>query len=135
MALIYTASGDTQSAQHSSRIVVPIIKWVFPDISWHGIEKIIFLSRKCAHLTVYAVLAILLWVALLGTLELKTRQWSWKPVTLILGAIFIYAASDELHQTFVPSRQGTISDVLIDTTGAAIGLFLIWAIGKWRKKW
>jgi VanZ family protein len=55
---------------------------------------------------------------------------SWRPShkrrnALTAGIIaVIFAASDEFHQTFVPSREGTILDVLIDSLGVgAVTLF------------
>jgi VanZ family protein len=41
-----------------------------------------------------------------------------------------YAATDEWHQSFVPSRTADLGDVLIDSTGAAIGLMLVFL---WHK--
>ena len=46
----------------------------------------------------------------------------------------LYATSDEFHQLFVASRQARVLDVLIDTSGAALGLLLIWIAGKLRKR-
>ena len=40
----------------------------------------------------------------------------------------LYAASDEFHQSFVPTRTPLVSDVLIDTAGGAIGLLALWLI-------
>jgi VanZ family protein len=65
--------------------------------------------RKCAHATEYAVLAALLLRALGNT-----------PAAFALAVA--YAASDELHQTFVRGRHGSPYDVLIDAAGAGIGL-------------
>ena len=41
----------------------------------------------------------------------------------LIFSIF-YAASDEFHQTFVPGRDGNIVDVLIDSSGALVGILL-----------
>jgi VanZ family protein len=49
-------------------------------------------------------------------------------------AVF-YAATDEFHQTFVPSREGCVRDVMIDSTGAIVGLLALWWFGRWRKFW
>ena len=40
------------------------------------------------------------------------------------GAATLYAATDEFHQLFVPGRAGLPTDVLIDATGAALGLLV-----------
>ena len=39
----------------------------------------------------------------------------------------IYAVTDEIHQIFVPGREGKISDVVIDSSGSffGIGLFVL----------
>jgi len=46
--------------------------------------------------------------------------------TLIFSLIFclFYAASDEIHQLFVPGRGAKATDVLIDGIGALIGIGL-----------
>lgn len=74
--------------------------------------------RKFAHFFIYLVLGILVSRALLKN-GYKTR------VVLISFLICsIYAASDELHQLFVPGRGCQLKDVLIDSTGAFIGISL-----------
>ena len=47
----------------------------------------------------------------------------------------LYAASDEFHQMFVPTRTAHVTDVLIDTAGGAAGLLAMWWYGRWRKHW
>jgi VanZ family protein len=54
------------------------------------------------------------------------RPWSWAEAGLALAVVFAYAASDELHQVFVPNRTALVSDVLIDTSGGASFLLLLW---------
>jgi VanZ family protein len=49
-------------------------------------------------------------------------------VIALLLAI-VYAASDEIHQTLVPGRNGSILDVLIDGSGA---LTALWIFSKTR---
>lgn len=69
------------------------------------------LVKKAGHMLEYAVLALLLWQAL---------GFSYPALAWVLAVL--YAASDEYHQTFVPGRFGRASDVLIDATGAFLGL-------------
>ena len=45
---------------------------------------------------------------------------------LTLALVMLYAASDEFHQRFVPSRDASAVDVMIDTGGAVLALFLVW---------
>lgn len=77
-----------------------------------------FLVRKAAHMSEYAVLAILLGLTIR---EYKKEPW----LLLALTATAAYAATDEFHQLFVPGRSGQFKDVLIDTAGGALGLGLL----------
>ncbi len=73
--------------------------------------------RKAAHAAEYAVLAVLL-VRWLDT-------WLGKNARTLLTALAIailYAAADEIHQLFVSERAGQLTDVAIDSLGAALGL-------------
>ena len=91
--------------------------------------------RKGAHLCEYAILGLLVWRALRhGTAEERGR-WRWRWAGWAVLWVLLYAASDEVHQVFVPSRQGSVGDVLLDTTGAVIALTGLWAIGRWRERW
>ena len=51
-----------------------------------------------------------------------------------LSLVFLYAASDEFHQRFVPTRTPLVSDVFIDTCGGAAGMFALWIFGRLRKR-
>jgi VanZ family protein len=78
--------------------------------------------RKAAHLAEYAILGALLARALLGT----TRWWSW--LAWFAGAA--YAASDELHQHFVPGRQASVVDLVIDAVGVVVGVLAVRAASR-----
>jgi len=133
MALIFTASSDSHSYEHSSRFFEPLLHWLFPNLSQANVDIIHHIFRKCCHLTEYAILALLLWRAL-HVSKSKLPAWSWPKVGGTLLLVFLYAASDEFHQSFVPTRTPLFSDVLIDTTGGAIGLLALWFIQHFRKR-
>lgn len=137
MIVIFSASGDTKSYQHSSALFSPVLRWLFPHMSAEHIELLHHLVRKTAHLTEYALLALLLWRAIRRPQKCDhgLRPWRWDEAGLSLASVFLYAASDEFHQIFVPSRTPLVSDVIIDTTGGAISLLLLWGIGKILKHW
>jgi len=132
MALIFTGSSDSHSYQHSAGIFEPFLRWLFPQMPQAQIETIHHLIRKCGHLTEYAILALLLWRALHQSKN-NLPQWSWPKVGGTLLIVFLYAASDEFHQRFVPTRTPLVSDVFIDTVGGAIGLFALWIFHLCRK--
>jgi VanZ family protein len=135
MWIIFAASSDRGSFQHSSRLIGPLMRWLFPHLSDEAVHAVVVIVRKCAHLAEYAVLALLLWRAVRKPPEPNAAAWRWSEAGLALALVALYAASDEFHQTFVPSRQGCVTDVLLDTTGAALALLCLWAFGRLRKHW
>ena len=135
MFLIFSASGDSRSYQHSSALFEPLLHWLFPQMSQANIDLLHHLFRKCGHLTEYALLALLLCRAIHHSRKSGSRPWRWDEAGLSLATVFLYAASDEFHQIFVPSRTALVSDVFIDTSGGAIGLLLLWGIGTILKHW
>ncbi len=135
MLVIFSASSDTGSAQHTSRIFLPLMHWLFPHMADVRIEFFHFLFRKCGHLTEFAVFGLLLWRAIRHASADGHPPWQWSQAGLALLLVMIFAASDEFHQTFVPGRTGQVSDVFIDTSGAVVGLGLLWLGGKLLKRW
>ena len=135
MVLIFTVSGDTRSFQHSSRIIEPVIRWLFPYLADDTIHLLVFLARKAAHVTEYALLGLLVWRALRKPTLAYPRPWRWSQAGIALLWAALYASSDEIHQLFVPHREGRFHDVVIDTSGAALALLALWLLGKWRKHW
>jgi VanZ family protein len=131
MALIFSASADANSAQTSSRFLEPLLRWLFPEISAEALGRAILAVRKLAHVTEYAILAGLCWRALRG----GRRGWSGNAA---VGAFLIsaaYAITDEWHQSFIPNRQGTLTDVLIDMVGAGVALAGIrWFVRRRERK-
>lgn len=130
MALVFSASADRQSYVHSSRLFEPLLYWLFPHISPPTVAQLHHLFRKTCHLTEYAILAWLVWRAIRRPMKKDFRPWDWAEAGLALVVVFAYAAGDEFHQAFVPNRTPLVSDVLIDTCGGAICLFLLWLARK-----
>ena len=130
MAIIFLGSTDMLSAEHTSRFLVPFLRWFDPQISLAALNAIQLGIRKLGHLTEYAILAMLFWRALRGGI-----RWQMKMSLLFLVAVLasaIFAASDEFHQSFVPSRTGSPNDVMIDICGALAGLAICWAFARRR---
>ncbi len=122
MALIFVGSTDLLSAEHTSRIIAPLLRWFNPTISARAIMEVQLFVRKAGHLCEYAILASLLYRAFINTLLNGRALLSASVVLLFCG---MYAVSDEFHQTFVPSRTATARDVAIDGAGAIVGVLLI----------
>jgi VanZ family protein len=75
------------------------------------------LVKKAGHMMGYGVLMVLCYRAV----------GNWRKA---LATTILYACSDEFHQTFVPSRHGSILDVGVDTAGAVLGF----ALYQWVQK-
>ena len=77
-----------------------------------------FIFFKTMHMLEYGLLFFLFFRAFSFSFKKKYRA-----KTLLLVAIVCaigYGATDELHQLFVPTRQGTVRDLIIDTIGILI---------------
>lgn len=132
LGVIFLSSTTLLSAEHTSRYLVPFLRWLNPHISFSTIATLHFALRKLAHLAEYAVLAVLLFRALRSA-----RAWHVKMPALFVGvwvACVIFAASDELHQSLIESRTASPGDVLIDSLGAFAGLIVYWAFATQKKR-
>src|SRR5919108_2283008 len=118
-ALIFYFSTEQFSSSHTSQILEPWVRWFVPGISAERLDSIQFALRKLGHLSEYLVLSLLLLRALdENSGRIKTRFMAWA-----LGLVFLYAISDEFHQSFVPSRTPSLADVFIDLFGGICGIF------------
>jgi len=122
LGVIFLGSTELMSAEYTSRFITPFLLWLKPGMSPQTIWRILVVVRKCAHVTEYAVLALLLSRALrsIPTLRAKVSL----SFTTGLLACALFAASDEFHQTFVKSRTPSVRDVLLDVAGALVGLLI-----------
>ena len=77
--------------------------------------------RKIAHFSEYAVGGILIFLLILTFEKISPKV---RNISSIIITI-IYAISDEVHQLFVPGREGKIVDVYIDTLGIITGILFI----------
>ena len=94
-----------------------------------AVELLSFFERKAAHMFLYFVLILLLWLALLPLVRGKTRQ-----VSLAAVLCALLAGLDEYHQTLIPGRSGQLRDVLLDSAGTAAGILLALFAGfLWKK--
>ena len=138
------ATGSTETSHTVGRLICETFYAGFGDLAGEEQDQIVsdidLYVRKGAHLSEYALLGILVFGAVLpcltrrekdGVRRLKgytERPSLWKSGGLTVLVSALYAASDELHQTFVEGRAGRWTDVLIDTSGAFIGVLLCLAV-------
>ena len=131
MIFVFSAQNASDSSQLSGQTAFHAAFWFWPGFSelsteaqaaW--IESVQFWVRKAAHFLVYGGLGALLYgdFLLFHWSRPMKAGWAW-----VVGTL--YAASDEIHQLFVPGRSGQLRDVLLDSAGVAAGILLAWAVG------
>jgi VanZ family protein len=119
MGFIFLLSHQNgQDSSETSGILLELLKFIGigPGSSVQG--ALSYLVRKAGHFSEYLILAILF-------LRYRKKQGSsGKSVFYALLFVFLYASSDEFHQSFIPGRGPAFSDVLIDTAGGLTGVML-----------
>lgn len=129
--IIFLFSGQKgeDSSQLSEGMAIKIVNIIFSDYDrCQQIEianDLYFWIRKAAHFLLYFIVGAdsLLF---LSTYDIKIRLKIGFSILLVV----LYSASDEIHQLFVPGRDGNIIDVFIDLCGALIGIALVFGIFK-----
>jgi VanZ family protein len=122
LGVIFFGSTDLMSAEHTSRFIVPFLRWLKPDISIETLASIHFAIRKSAHLSEYAILALLLLRASIHMIKLKRAMLILYACVWV--ACFLVAVTDEFHQAFIVSRSASAADVMIDGIGAILELLI-----------
>jgi VanZ family protein len=121
--LIAFESTDFFSSENTGTVLYTMFTRLFGRINVHEFFIFHHYLRKTGHVVGYGMLSLLLlrgWRATLGrvhALLLRAALLSW------LGTLFV-AAMDEWHQSFIPSRTGTIWDVALDTV-AGVAFLLV----------
>lgn len=125
MAVIFFLSHQNgHDSSETSGILLELLKLlgIGPGSSVQG--ALSYLVRKAGHFTEYLILAILF------LRFSKQRGLSGKSAFYAVLFVFLYASSDEFHQSFIPGRGPAFSDVLIDTAGGFTGVLLY----EWKQK-
>lgn len=127
--IFYFSSQNGEVSAMQSGWFSSLLAALFP-----GLEDVSsFLVRKAAHFSIYALLGFCALHFLSTFPSLPPARVFW----LSWMVCFLYAASDEYHQTFTAMRAGQISDVLLDTCGALAGIIVgkcLFQFGRYRHK-
>lgn len=131
LAVIVIESTNIGSADNTGRILYPIFHFLFgmgPErfAGWH-----IFL-RKTGHFVGYFILSVLLFRSWRATFPRLSTRWCLQWATVALLSTSLVAALDEWHQSFLPSRTGTIRDVLLDTAAGLTAQLVLFALLQMR---
>ncbi|SMP57299.1 VanZ family protein [Anoxynatronum buryatiense] len=153
MALIFHLSAQpaVDSNELSTGItqrLMAVLQQAFPRLM-EGLEvsRLNRFVRKSGHFFAYLILGLLVSNALGHSgqqytgrnestrhpLNRRNHLPLGKPLVALL-ICFLYAVSDEVHQLYVPGRGGQVSDVLLDTAGASIGILCYWFGRYWRRR-
>jgi VanZ family protein len=115
-ALISFFSTGWFSGEHTGGVLLPILRTLLPSATPDQLLAVHALIRKGAHVFEYTVLGALLVRAL--------REEGLRGTALLAAAVGLgvaYAALDEFHQVFVPSRTPSPHDVVVDAMGVVTG--------------
>ena len=121
IGFISFASTAGFSAGNTSMFIRPLLKWLFPGYSEAELTSLHVLVRKAGHFLEYAVLAFLARRAFISSTHLFIRR-RWFELALLL--VVVNSLLDEWHQSFVPTRTGSIYDSFIDIAGGFTVLIL-----------
>ena len=135
MGLIFSFSNQTGTSSSSlstkvlTRIAVTIDKDMTDEEIDEFVDKYSFIIRKVAHLTIYFILGILIYINLKEYMKVT-------PALVIYSIIFclVYASTDEIHQLLVNGRSGNIYDVILDTCGSTLAILISYYSRRRLKK-
>ncbi|MFY9906447.1 MAG: VanZ family protein [Terriglobales bacterium] len=126
VCLIAFESTDFFSSENTGSMLYMLWTHLFGSVNLHSFLIFHHYLRKTGHVVGYGMLSLLLlrgWRATFGRvpgLLLRATLLSW------LGTLSV-AALDEWHQSFIPSRTGTVRDVGLDSiAGVAFLVVAYW---------
>lgn len=118
----FSAQNGEKSGSLSKSIIIKIadILNINAENKEHFIKNGEIIIRKIAHFSIYTSLGI--WsMGFISTFEIKKKTQI--IITFIWGVI--YASTDEIHQLFIRDRNGSVSDVILDSFGVIFGIIIV----------
>ena len=126
--MIFFLSSDHGSMSETSRIIRPLLQFLFPTTPEETLQLYHAYVRKAAHFTEYAILALLAIRALAMSFFAGSNLKYILPLVLVV----IIASLDEFNQSFEVSRTSSFRDVLLDISGGLVMITLLWIV-KWPR--
>src|SRR5271168_1380908 len=121
-ACLWFLSTQIFSDVNTGKVVVPLLKWLYPSISPQMLRYGHKGIRKLAHITVYFIFSAIVFRSVRDGRKGWERSWALWAMAACAG----YAVLDETHQLFEPMRHGSVRDVLLDSFGAGVAQVMIW---------
>lgn len=137
MLLIFYLSSQVAEQSNNlskgvTKIIVETVEKVTPEKDFN-MDTINHFVRKNAHFFAYLTLGILVLNAIRRSRMNGSTISGVATLAMAFGICVLYAISDEVHQLFVPGRGGQVKDILIDSSGAIVGIGLYMIIAKTRE--
>ena len=120
MIFLFSNQNADESTQISSTFTFALFN-IEDAAEFELVETII---RKIAHFSEYFVLGFFLMLHIDAVRDFMGKSLRFGLMVLSALIAFGYAGSDEIHQMFVDGRAAMFTDVLIDTAGAMLGIFV-----------
>lgn len=125
---IFLFSQDANSGRHSEEV----LRWLLELAGVYSGHLLAVLNgpfRKLAHVIVYFLLG-----------GMSYRGFAYGKIGFARGAAirsllfsFVYACTDEYHQSWIPGRGPSPRDVMLDTAAALVAIVLMWLFTRTRK--
>lgn len=133
MTLIFNLSNQPVERSNNlskgiTKVIIETVEKVAPEKDFNP-ARFNHIVRKNAHFFAYLILGILV----VNGLRISGII-GYKGFFLALLICVLYAISDEVHQLFVPGRGGQLRDVIIDSTGALVGILIYNGFIKIKEK-
>ncbi len=124
-AVVLGLGSDAFSHGSTSRYLLPLLRWLLPDVEPATRLEILHGIRKAAHVVEYAVLGALSYRALRLSSGLGRAG-----LLLVSSALLLaFAGADEARQALSPLRSGRLQDVALDLAGGLAGIALVACLG------
>lgn len=129
-------SFSLQSGEDSSEISSGFGAWLMEhvlsvfsidDMSTEQLDSFHFLIRKCAHFTEFFILGVFMYLTLKQTTIIHKAG-----IGIVL--CMVVAAMDETIQLFMDGRSGQLTDVLLDSCGGLVGIWVAYLIASRVKR-
>ncbi len=124
IVVIFYLSSSQGSASETSRLIRPILEFLFPAATPEALSFYHVIIRKFAHFAAYAILGFLACRTFtLATFRNRRLVYAWLLVIVV-------AVLDETNQSLNPSRTGSAIDVAIDVVGGTFSVVLFFLLGR-----